>query len=105
MLDLPVPPTKLIGRAQELSTLQAWLQHDGVSLLTLTGPGGTGKTRLAVQAALKAAGHFADGVRFVTLASISDPHLVPATIAQMLGLQGIAWNGIDHGGPAEFPAR
>jgi hypothetical protein len=84
---LPVPPTKLLGRDKELSTLRDWLQRDEVGVLTLTGPGGTGKTRLAMQAALEAADHFADGVGYVALASISDPRLVAATIAQTLGLQ------------------
>ena len=85
--DLPVPPTKLIGRDQELLTLHDWVQRDEGHLLTLTGPGGTGKTRLAMQVVLGAADHFADGVCYIDLASISDPRLVAATIAQTLGLQ------------------
>lgn len=87
--NLPVPPTQLIGRDQELGTLHDWLLRDEVNLLTLTGPGGTGKTHLAMQATLEAADQFADGACFVALASISDPRLVAATIAQAVGLQEV----------------
>jgi predicted ATPase/Tfp pilus assembly protein PilF len=77
----------LIGREEELRKLQKLLLQEGTDLLTITGPGGIGKTRLALQVAANLLDDFADGVFFVSLASITNPDLVPATITQALGLK------------------
>ncbi|MEZ4736315.1 MAG: LuxR C-terminal-related transcriptional regulator [Caldilineaceae bacterium] len=77
----------LIGRDQDLATLVALLQQPSVRLLTVTGPPGAGKTRLALQAATTVQPHFADGVHMVGLAAVRDPGLVVAAIAQSLGLR------------------
>jgi predicted ATPase/transcriptional regulator with XRE-family HTH domain/Tfp pilus assembly protein PilF len=87
LTNLPIPPTRLIGREADLEKVGAHLVSDDVRLLTLTGPPGTGKTRLALEAASLMLAHFEDGVFFVPLAPISDPHLVAPTIAQVLGLK------------------
>jgi predicted ATPase/class 3 adenylate cyclase len=83
--NLPQPLTSFIGRVRELDELRALV--DDVRLLTLTGSGGCGKTRLALQAAAEARGLFADGVWVVELAALSDPALVPQTAATVLGLK------------------
>ncbi|MFN2589307.1 MAG: adenylate/guanylate cyclase domain-containing protein, partial [Actinomycetota bacterium] len=82
---LPAPVTSFIGRQGFLADLTGLL--DGTRLVTLTGPGGTGKTRLAVEGALRLAGNFPDGTYFVDLSAIRDPRLVPDTIASALRLR------------------
>ena len=83
--NLPVPATPFLGRDRELSEVVELLSAADVRLLTLTGPGGTGKTRLALQAAGLASAAYSDGVWWVPLAPLRDPSLVVATAAQTLG--------------------
>jgi len=82
---LPRPLTSFIGRERELAQARRLLA--GSYLVTLTGPGGSGKTRLGIALAAEVAGDYPDGVYFVPLAPVRDPGLVPSTIAQSLGLQ------------------
>ena len=84
---LPAEVTLFIGRAQERSALESLLEREDVRLVTLTGPGGVGKTRLALRVAADLQHHYPDGVAFVPLATISDPSLVSATIAQVLQIR------------------
>src|SRR5579871_4361148 len=84
---LPSPLTPLVGREREVAALSALLQRADVRLLTFIGPGGVGKTRLAVQVASTLRDLFAQGVVFVPLAALHDPDLVAATLAQALGLR------------------
>lgn len=83
--NLPYQPMPLIGREKELELIQKVILRDGVNLLTITGPGGIGKTRLALQVATELLDDFEDGVFFISLAAITDPALVPTTILQTLG--------------------
>lgn len=83
---LPTYLTQLVGREQDVRAASALLLRPEVRLLTFTGPGGVGKTRLAVQVGRHLAEHFANGTSFVPLASVSDPDLVLPAIAQALGL-------------------
>ena len=82
---VPWPRTSLVGRERELGSAHRLL--DCTRLLTLTGPGGSGKTRLSIALAARVEAEFRDGVRFVPLAAVRDPSLVPASIAQGIGLQ------------------
>ncbi|MDR7422919.1 MAG: adenylate/guanylate cyclase domain-containing protein [Armatimonadota bacterium] len=93
--NLPTQLTSFIGRQRELTEARRLL--GGTRLLTLTGPGGTGKTRLALQLGVEVIDSFPDGVFFVGLAPIADPELVPSTIGQALGLQEASGRAqIDH---------
>lgn len=81
--NLPVQVTSFVGREREIA--EALRLLDGTRILTLLGPGGTGKTRLALQVAAEASDRFTDGVYFVALAEVSDPGLIPSTILDALG--------------------
>ncbi len=85
--NLPAQVTPLIGREQEVAAVCALLRRPEVRLVTLTGTGGVGKTRLGLEVATDMLANFADGVCFVPLASISDADLVIPTIAQALGIK------------------
>ena len=85
VVSLPTPTSTFVGRERELADVTALIERADVRLITLTGPGGTGKTRLAREAAAKSSDSFGDGVSWVSLAAIRDPALVTETIAQALG--------------------
>jgi predicted ATPase/DNA-binding SARP family transcriptional activator len=84
--ELPASVTSFVGRRRELEEVRALVARPGVRLLTLTGAGGTGKTRLALEVARAVAGEFADGARFVPLAAVARSELLAAGIAEALGL-------------------
>ncbi|MBA2469938.1 MAG: helix-turn-helix domain-containing protein [Chloroflexia bacterium] len=86
-LSLPVPSTPLIGREREIEHILAMLHGPGVRLVTFTGPGGVGKTRLALAVAAAAEAAFTDGVCFVSLAPVRDPALVIPAIARALDIR------------------
>ncbi len=88
--NLPIQPTSLIGREKEVATVQHLLRREDVRLLTLTGPGGTGKTRLGLQIVAELADQYPDGVFFVNLAPVSDPDRVASAILQTLGISDLS---------------
>ncbi len=90
--NLPVQSTPFIGKEDEVKALRELLLDPQLHLVTLTGPGGTGKTSLGLQAATAVLGGFEDGVFFVGLAPINDPDLVTSAIAQTLGVKE-SWGG------------
>jgi predicted ATPase/transcriptional regulator with XRE-family HTH domain len=85
--NLPLQPTGLIGRAADIDAVSALIRQPNTRLVTLTGPGGIGKTRLALQVAANLLNMFVDGVFLVPLAPLRDPALVVTAIAQTLGLR------------------
>jgi predicted ATPase len=94
--NLPSPATPLIGRSQELGELLAMLQEPPKTVVTLTGPGGVGKTRLAIEAAHHLAPSFADGAAFAGLTTVTQVHLVPDAIARALGMSPPDVIGVDQ---------
>jgi predicted ATPase/class 3 adenylate cyclase len=83
--NLPVQPSALVGREQELAEVLRLLEH--ARLVTLTGPGGAGKTRLALQAAAELVDDFPQGVWWISLAALRDPELIETTIGAAVGSQ------------------
>ncbi len=84
---LPSPLNAILGRDEEIERIRLLLDRDGVRLLTLLGPGGVGKTRLALEVMRKAGDDFAHGAHFVPLAPVRDHALVPFAVAKALGIQ------------------
>ncbi|HEX6483426.1 MAG TPA: DUF4062 domain-containing protein [Ktedonobacteraceae bacterium] len=93
---LPVQRSRLIDREQELALVRDLLQREDVGLVTLTGPGGVGKTRLAIQVAADLASQFADGVVFIELSSLKDPEFLELTVAQALQVSEADGQAIDE---------
>ena len=87
LIQVPVPPTPLLGREAAVAAVVTALQRPDVRLLTLTGPGGVGKTHLALVVTAQVADAFVDGVWWVDLAGLSDPTLVPQQIAATLSIR------------------
>jgi DNA-binding SARP family transcriptional activator len=85
--ELRVPATSFVGRGHELTVVQALLGRRDVRLVTLTGPGGAGKTRLAIEASARARARFDDGLVFVDLSALREPALVMSAVAEAIGLR------------------
>lgn len=95
--SLPIPLTALLGRDAEMLTLRAWLSDPAIRLITLTGPGGAGKTRLALELAHVNAAEGSTRVAFVSLATTRNPAFVASAIAEVLGLSDVT--------PVDLPKR
>jgi predicted ATPase len=99
---LPVPATPFLGRQEEVEGVVELLTREELRVLTLTGPGGTGKTRLALQAAAEASDRFPDGTWFVALAPLRDPALVLSAVADALDLKEQAGRPLENTLAAEL---
>src|ERR671910_193422 len=94
--NLPLQPTPLIGREKEIAEVCDLLSHDETRLLTLTGPGGTGKTRLALQAAADLLDDFPDGTFFAPLATLTEAELLIPAVAETLGVKETGEQPLDE---------
>jgi predicted ATPase/DNA-binding XRE family transcriptional regulator len=83
---IPAPLTPLVGREREIDDVRRLLRHEGLRLVTVTGPGGVGKTRLVIAVAHEIAADYPDGVTFIDLSALSDPDLVLPSIVTTLGI-------------------
>jgi non-specific serine/threonine protein kinase len=94
---LPAPLTSFVGREREVAAVAGLLHRDDVRLVVLTGPGGGGKTRLALRVAEQVADEFPDGVAFVPFAAVRDPNLVAATLALALSVRELPDRSLTDG--------
>ena len=101
---LPIPSSPLIGRERQLDEIPVVLFDPDVRVVTLTGPGGTGKTRLSIELASRMSDLFSGGVYFVELAAVSDAELVPQAIADVLEVPTVA-RRVGRRGPRRPPSR
>jgi predicted ATPase/class 3 adenylate cyclase len=102
---LPVPATPFLGREPELEKVSEYLARDEIRILTLTGPGGTGKTRLALQAAAEASDHYPDGIWWVPLAPLRDSSLLHSAVAQAFEVKEQAGRELEETLTAELAGK
>ncbi len=94
--NLPEPPTPIIGRAREVHAVRELLLRDETRLVTLTGPGGTGKTRLALETARELVEKFPNGVTFVALGALGDAEFVLPSLGEALGVEGSSGRSLEE---------